>query len=122
MYMSHEKVTPIAPPTGCGIRPVPTGTILFDFAFGMDIIRSKTNSNHLLHPHGEAQLLVRHFPRWLSEEEKESLLSHFGATDVVLLPPRGKMVCACVYHQGMCILWTTFVVKTDIMLLVLRDQ
>ena len=63
-------------------------------------------------------MLVRHFPRWLSEEEKESLLLHFGATDVLLLPPRGKMVCAFVYHQGMCILWVTFIVKIDVMLLI----
>lgn len=44
-------------------------------------------------------MLVRHFPRWLSEEEKESLLSHFGATEVIVLPPRGKMVCIEVFYQ-----------------------
>ena len=65
----------------------------------MDILQSKTNSSHLLNPHGGTQLLVRHFPRWLSEEEKESLLSHFGATEVIVLPPRGKVVCIWVFYQ-----------------------
>ena len=37
-------------------------------------------------------LLVRHLPSWLNREEKESLLSHFGAQDVVVMPNRGKMV------------------------------
>ena len=37
-------------------------------------------------------LLVRRLPSWLSREEKESLLSHFGAREVVVMPSRGKMV------------------------------
>ena len=37
-------------------------------------------------------LLVRHLPSWLSREEKESLLSHFGAQEVIVMPNRGKMV------------------------------
>ena len=37
-------------------------------------------------------LLVRHFPDWLSREEKESLLRHFGAQDVVIMGLKGKMV------------------------------
>ncbi|XP_064383050.1 RNA-binding region-containing protein 3-like isoform X2 [Halichondria panicea] len=36
-------------------------------------------------------LLVRHFPDWLSREEKESLLRHFGAQDVVIMGLKGKM-------------------------------
>ena len=37
-------------------------------------------------------LLVRHVPSWLSREEKESLFSHFGAQEVVVMPSKGKMV------------------------------
>ncbi len=37
-------------------------------------------------------LLVRHFPDWLNREEKESLLRHFGAQDVVIMGLKGKMV------------------------------
>jgi len=41
------------------------------------------------------QLLVRHLPQWLTQEEKESFLSHFGAAEVISMPPRGRMVCPC---------------------------
>lgn len=48
----------------------------------MDLLNSST----------ESVLLVRHFPNWLSREEKESLLRHFGAQTVVVMGPKGKMV------------------------------
>ena len=38
-------------------------------------------------------LLVRHLPSWLNREEIESLFSHFGAQDVVIMPNKGKVVC-----------------------------
>ena len=38
-------------------------------------------------------LLLRHFPKWLTRADKESLLTHFGAVEVVVMPTRGKMVC-----------------------------
>ena len=38
-------------------------------------------------------LLVRHLPSWLNREEKESLFSHFGARDVIIMQNKGKMVC-----------------------------
>ncbi len=38
------------------------------------------------------RLLVKGFPSWLSGEDKESLLSHFGAGRVDVMPSRGKMV------------------------------
>ena len=41
---------------------------------------------------GERRLLVRGFPHWLRASEKTSLLRHFGATEVAVLPTRGKMV------------------------------
>ena len=39
-------------------------------------------------------LLIKHFPQWLGREEKESLLQHFGAVDVVVMPTHGRMVCS----------------------------
>ena len=43
-------------------------------------------------------LLVRHLPSWLNREEKESLFSHFGAQDVIIMPNKGKMVCMLCYN------------------------
>ena len=43
-------------------------------------------------------LLVRHLPSWLNREEKESLFSHFGARDVIIMPNKGKMVCMLCYN------------------------
>ena len=40
----------------------------------------------------EGRLLVRGFPSWLTASEKESLLSHFGASEVIVMPKTGKMV------------------------------
>ena len=40
----------------------------------------------------ERRLLVRGFPHWLRASEKASLLQHFGATEVVATPTRGKLV------------------------------
>ena len=37
-------------------------------------------------------LLLKHFPKWLTAADKESLLAHFGATQVVVMAPEGKMV------------------------------
>lgn len=37
-------------------------------------------------------LLLRHFPKWLTPVDKESLLTHFGAVEVVNMPTRGRMV------------------------------
>ena len=37
-------------------------------------------------------LLLRHFPKWLTSLDKESLLTHFGAVEVVVMPTRGRMV------------------------------
>ncbi len=38
------------------------------------------------------QLLVKGFPSWLGREDKESLLSHFGAVRVDVMPTSGRMV------------------------------
>ena len=43
-------------------------------------------------------LLIKHFPQWLGREEKESLLQHFGAVDVVVMPTHGRMVCSNNYN------------------------
>ena len=37
-------------------------------------------------------LLLRHFPPWLTAGDKESLLTHFGAVQVVAMPTKGRMV------------------------------
>lgn len=47
----------------------------------------------------ERRLLIRGFPHWLKGSEKESLLQHFGAKEVVNMPSRGKMVCAIQYYN-----------------------
>ena len=39
------------------------------------------------------RLLVKGFPDWIRAEDKESLLRHFGAKDVVVMPTKGRMVC-----------------------------
>ena len=38
------------------------------------------------------RLLVKGFPDWIRAEDKESLLRHFGAKDVVVMPTKGRMV------------------------------
>lgn len=38
-------------------------------------------------------LLLKHFPKWLTALDKESLLTHFGAVEVVVMPTKGRMVC-----------------------------
>ena len=38
------------------------------------------------------QLLVKALPSWLTEEEKESVLKHFGAEEVRVMSRRGRMV------------------------------
>lgn len=38
------------------------------------------------------RLLVRGFPSWLARQERESLLSHFGAIQVSSMPKTGRMV------------------------------
>lgn len=37
------------------------------------------------------RLLVKGFPDWIRAEDKESLLRHFGAKDVVVMPTKGRM-------------------------------
>ena len=41
---------------------------------------------------GSTTLLVRKIPSWLTDDEKESLLKHFGAKEVRVMSNRGKMV------------------------------
>lgn len=49
----------------------------------------------------ERRLLIRGFPHWLKGSEKESLLQHFGAKEVVNMPSRGKMR-NCVFATFSC--------------------
>ena len=46
----------------------------------------------------ESRLLVRGFPGWLSAREKESLLNHFGATEVTVMSGQGKMVSSLSHY------------------------
>ena len=80
-----------------GAPPTTTPPVKFTFSAysGMDSLQSGANPCQGQATADICQLLVRHFPRWLTQEEKESFLSHFGATEVVSMPPRGKMVCLC---------------------------
>ena len=42
------------------------------------------------------RLLIKGFPEWIKAEDKDSLLRHFGATDVVVMPTKGRMVSCAV--------------------------
>lgn len=37
------------------------------------------------------RLLIKGFPEWIRPEDKESLLRHFGANSVVVMPTKGRM-------------------------------
>ena len=43
---------------------------------------------------------LRHFPQWLTPEDKESLLRHFGAEEVVVMPIKGRMVIFITYSMN----------------------
>ena len=49
--------------------------------------------------HGDvsADLLIKNLPRQFTDDDKESLLQHFGAKHVVCMGAKGKMVRSCVY-------------------------
>lgn len=53
---------------------------------------SSLPSKHTGDGRGNFCLLVRHFPAWVNRDEKESLLRHFGAKDVVVMGNKGRMV------------------------------
>lgn len=44
------------------------------------------------------RLVVRGFPHWLKASEKKSLLQHFGATEVIVMPSRGRAVGLVVWR------------------------
>ena len=56
---------------------------------------------------GERRLLVRGFPHWLSSADKTSLLLHFGATEIVATPTRGKLVRSAGVSREGCFVFSS---------------
>ncbi len=60
-------------------------------------------------------LLQKHFPEWLSSEDKESLLEHFGAVEAKPMASSGKAVSfSCSIHS-----YIKYIIRYSILYIIL---